>query len=52
MTLAVNKMDGRGLSNTTHHECLPRSMVLATEGTSDSSNKMEHFCYKGEWANA
>ena len=31
------------------------SVVLAieegTEGTPDSSNKMERFSYKGEWAN-
>ena len=26
--------------------------VLATEGTPDSSNKLECFSYKGEWVNA
>ena len=46
MTLAVHKMDGRGLSNTACCECLP---VPATEGTPDSSNKMEHFSYKSEY---
>ena len=25
--------------------------VLAIERTTDSSNKTEHFSYKGEWAN-
>ena len=53
--LAINKMDKCGLSNKASHECLPRRLgnaVLATEGTLDSSNKMEHFSYKGEWANA
>ena len=24
MTLTINKMDGRGLVNTAHHECLPK----------------------------
>ena len=27
-------------------------MVLAEEGTPNSNNKMEHFSYIGEWANA
>ena len=27
------------------------NMVLTTEGTPDSSNKTEHFRYKGEWEN-
>ena len=27
------------------------NMALATEGTTDSSNKMERFSYKGEWVN-
>ena len=25
--------------------------VLAAEGLKDGSNKLEHFSYKGEWAN-
>ena len=28
------------------------NLVLATEGTLNSSNNTEHFSYKGEWANA
>ena len=28
------------------------NVVLAIEGTPDSSNKMDRFSYKGGWANA
>ena len=54
MTLAVDKMDEHGLSNTARHECLPRrqgNAVPATEGTPNSSKKTEGFSYKGEWVN-
>ena len=56
MTLAIDKIDRCGLSNTRRHECWPRrlygNVVLATEETPDSSNKMELFSYKGDLANA
>ena len=51
VTLAIDIMDRRGLSNTAHCEHLPRRVVLATEGTPNSSNKTKHFSYKGEWTN-
>ena len=37
MTLAVNKLNGCGLSNIVHCECLPKKTdaVLATEGPPD-----------------
>ena len=55
MTLAVDKLNGCGLSNNAHRERLPKktyvdNTVLATE-LPGSSNKSEHFCYKGEWVN-
>ena len=52
MTLAIDKLNGRGLSNNVCHECLPKKTkaVLATE-VPGNSNKSEHFSYKGEWAN-
>ena len=28
------------------------NVILALEGLPDSTNKSEHFNYKGEWANA
>ena len=37
---------------TAHHEGLPRSIVLAIEGTPDSSYNIESFSYEGEWASA
>ena len=55
MTLAVDKLNGHGISNTStvHCECLPKKnnnsssskgdTVLATEGLPDSTNKSEHF---------
>ena len=46
MTIVINKMDGRGLSNTARHERLPRRNMHPS-----SSNKTERFNYKGEWAN-
>ena len=56
MTLAVDKINGHGLSNIACCECLPKKtkvhdVVLATEDVlmPNSSNKMEHFSYKGEW---
>ena len=56
MTLAINKLNGHGLSNTSHRECLPKKTkgneVLATEGLPGSTNKSEYFNYKGEWMNA
>ena len=54
MTLAVDKLNGRGLSNSAHRECLPKkdkdNAVLATE-LPGNSNKSERFSYKGEWVN-
>ena len=50
MKLAVDKMDGHGLSNTEHCEHLSRRIsnaILATEGYP----KMEHFSYISRWAN-
>ena len=55
MTLAINKMDGCGLSNTACHEGLPRRLsnaVLATEGIHGNSNKMECFSYLGMFSDA
>ena len=57
MTLAVNKVNGHGLSNTAHRERMPKKTkvtqyYIATEGLPGSINKSEHFNYKGEWANA
>ena len=51
---AVNKLNKSGLSSTAGRECLPKKSqvmqyVLATEGLSGSTNKLEHFNYKGEW---
>ena len=56
MTLAVDKLNGCGFSNTACRECLPKKtkvmyIVLATEGLPGSTNKTEQFNYKGEWAN-
>ena len=50
MTLAVIKMDGYGFSNTAHRERLTKVMqyYIFTERLPDSSNKLEHFSYKGE----
>ena len=50
MTLAVDKLNSRGLSNSVRLERLPKKTVLAAE-LQGSSNKSEHFSYKGEWAN-
>ena len=52
MTLAVNKLNGRGLSNSMHCEHLPKktkkdNAVLAAE-VPGNSNKLERFNYKGE----
>ena len=39
---AVDKLNEHGLSNTAHHEGLPKeTKVLATEGLSSSINKLE-----------
>ena len=52
MTLANNKLNGRGLNNTAYYQRLPKSnVVLATEGLPGSTNKSDHFNFKGEWAN-
>ena len=54
MTLAISKLDGHGLNKTVHDEHLQEdkgNTVLVTEGTLDSSNKMECFSYKGEQVN-
>ena len=54
MTLAISKWMGMALVtqhvNNTSQEDIGNA-VLAIEGTPDSINKMEHFSYKGEWAN-
>ena len=55
MTLAVIKLMGVAL--VTQHvvnACQEEkgNIIVATEGTPDSSNKTEHFSYKGEWVNA
>ena len=47
MTLAINRIDGRGLGNTACCECLG-NVVLVTEGLPDGSNNAEHLSYKGE----
>ena len=56
MTLAINKMDRHGLSNTACHKHLPKTTKvmryqLTTERLPYSSNKTEHLNYTGEWAN-
>lgn len=49
MTLVIDTMDGCGISNTKQHERLSMNayqedtMVLATKGLPNSSNKMEHL---------
>ena len=43
MTLVIDKMDGHSLSNTVHHEYLPRRLRyhgISYRRTTDSSNKM------------
>ena len=55
MTLAIYKMDEHGFSDTASCECpaeKTKVMWYQLQGTPDSSNKTEHFSYKGEWANA
>ena len=47
-TLAVDKVNGHGLSNTARHEHLPKKTVGLLRGTNES----ERFNYKGEWASA
>ena len=54
VTLSINKVDELGLSNTVHCNAYQEdqgNMVLATEGTLDSSHKMERFNYEGERTN-
>ena len=55
MTLAANKLNEHGLSNTAHCERLPKKTkvmgVLATERLPHSTNKSECLNYKSEWAN-
>ena len=41
MILAIDEMDGYGISNTACDEDLP-----------NSNNRTEHFNYNGEWANS
>ena len=50
MTLAINKMDWCGLSNTVHHERLKVDTVLPIERevVLSSTNKTECFSCKGE----
>ena len=56
MTLAVNKLNSHGLSNSAHRECLPKktkithNTVLATE-VPGKNNKSKCFSYKREWTN-
>ena len=52
VTLAIDKLNSRGLSNNVRGERLPKKdkAVLATE-LPGSSNKSECFSYKSEWAN-
>ena len=57
MTPAVDKLNGRGLSNTLYCECLLKKTkvtqyYVATEGLSGCTNNLEHFHYKREWVNA
>ena len=53
MILAIDKLNGRGLSNTACREYLPKkTKLIATEGLPGSSNKSECLSYKGEWADA
>ena len=54
MTLAIDKLNGCGL-NTAHCECLPKNIKvtqyqLQKNYVLGSTNKSEHFNYKGEWA--
>ena len=51
MTLAIDKLNGRGLNNTACHNDSV-NVVLATEGLPRNTNKSECFNYNGEWANA
>ena len=55
MTFAIDKIDGRVHINTACHNPCQKKLgdaVLATEGLPGSTDKLEHFNYKGEWANA
>ena len=47
-TLAVDKVNGHGLSNTAHRERLFKKTAELPGGTNES----ERFNYKGEWASA
>ena len=53
MTLAINKLNGCGLSSTVCHKDLPKktkvTQYLATDKLPDSINKSEHLNYKGKW---
>ena len=52
MTLAISKMDGHGLINTTHRECLPKkTKVTWYTSYRKTIQKMECFSEKGEGAN-
>ena len=58
-TIAIDKVDEHGLSNTVYHRSMPGKedkvdAVLAIETFKllSSNNKTEHFSYKGEWMNA
>ena len=57
MTPAVDKLNGRGLSNTACCESLPKKKKVMQywpqkDYIPGNTNKSEHFNYKGEWANA
>ena len=53
MTLAVDKLNGCGLRNTVHRECLPKKTKVVTERLPGmrSTNNSECFNYKGVWVN-
>ena len=53
MTLAIDKMDGRDHINTARGEHLPKkTKVTWYYSYRRTTLQLEHFSYKGEWANA
>ena len=53
MFIAIDKLDGRGLSNTARHACQAKmSKLKEAYKLPSGSNKTECFLYKGERANA
>ena len=50
--LAVDKIDGLGFIYTAHREHLPKKTKWCGTNYRRTTQKTDHFSYKGEWANA